>query len=313
MSSSSSTPRGTAKPAPKKAPRFTVLTPDGAKARSSPQSNPIPPPQQQPPSISSATTTTSNPLPSSSSSSASASSQPNPSSSTGPAPRKPFFSPFANLRARYATLPTPVRRTFRVLRILAPIIPIGLFFSEHMLQVMWVRGPSMTPYLNEDYDQMHTKSDMVLVNMWPWGGAGWPWERKRRLERGMVVTFRSPANPSHIAIKRVVGLPGDRITTREPCMKPSQIVPFNHLWLEGDAQDPKRSLDSNTYGPVSLSLITGRVMAVLSPRWRWLRWENWEDGAVEGDVEGRFGDNYRLDVRQRVLKEAVKTERPDFV
>lgn len=51
-----------------------------------------------------------------------------------------------------------------------------------------MRGPSMTPYLNEDYAQMHTKSDMVLVNMWPWGG--WPWERKRRLERGMVVTFR---------------------------------------------------------------------------------------------------------------------------
>lgn len=48
----------------------------------------------------------------------------------------------------------------------------------------------MTPYLNEDYDQMHTKMDMVLVNMWPWAGAGWPWERRRRLERGMVVTFR---------------------------------------------------------------------------------------------------------------------------
>lgn len=48
----------------------------------------------------------------------------------------------------------------------------------------------MTPYLNEDYDTMHTKSDMVLVNMWPFGGAGWPWQRQRRLERGMVVTFR---------------------------------------------------------------------------------------------------------------------------
>lgn len=55
---------------------------------------------------------------------------------------------------------------------------------------MWVRGPSMTPFLNKDYETMHTKSDMVLVNMWPFGGAGWPWERKRRLERGMIVTFR---------------------------------------------------------------------------------------------------------------------------
>ena len=65
-----------------------------------------------------------------------------------------------------------------------------IFFSEHICQIMWVRGPSMTPCLNEDYDVMHTKSDMVLVNMWPVGGAGWPWQRQRRLERGMVVTFR---------------------------------------------------------------------------------------------------------------------------
>lgn len=54
---------------------------------------------------------------------------------------------------------------------------------------MWVRGPSMTPYLNEEYEQMQTKSDMVLVSMWPWRLV-WPWERERRLERGMVVTFR---------------------------------------------------------------------------------------------------------------------------
>ncbi|PYI06032.1 LexA/Signal peptidase [Aspergillus sclerotiicarbonarius CBS 121057] len=192
---------------------------------------------------------------------------------------------------------------------LLPLVPIGLFFSEHVLQVMWVRGPSMTPYLNEDYEQMQTKSDVVLVNMWGGGGL-WPWERKRRLERGIVVTFRSPANPRHMAIKRIVGLPGDQITTREPCMKETQIVPYNHVWLEGDAKDPKRTLDSNSYGPVSISLITGRVMAVLHPRWRWLDWSGWENGVVEGDVERKFGEDYRQEVRDRVLKEAVKLERP---
>lgn len=57
-----------------------------------------------------------------------------------------------------------------------------------------MRGPSMTPYLNEDYEEMHTKSDMVLVNKWPWSGASWPFGRKRRLERGMVVTFRYVIN-----------------------------------------------------------------------------------------------------------------------
>ncbi|EIT79454.1 peptidase S24/S26A/S26B/S26C [Aspergillus flavus] len=265
-------------------PKYQVLTPEAAKLRSQFGSSPSPPP---PPS------STAPPL-----------AQPAPEP-----PRKPF-SLFSHFRSRYATLPVPVRTGLRVLRILAPIVPIGLFFSEHVLGVMWVSGPSMTPYLNEDYEQMHTKRDMVLVNMWPWGGAGWPWERTRRLERGMVVTFRSPANPGHIAIKRVVGLPGDRITTRDPCMKPSQIVPFNHVWLEGDAADPKRSLDSNTYGPVSISLITGRVMAVMYPRFRMLKWTDWEQGLVEGDVERKLGDNYRHEVRDRVSKEAVKLERP---
>ncbi|ODM14850.1 hypothetical protein SI65_09602 [Aspergillus cristatus] len=245
-----------------------VLAPEVAKSRSSKPSASSPSPSE----------------PAAASSSAANQSHPHTFSHSHPSNttyKRPSF--FSRFRKTYTTLPSQVRTTARVLRFLVPAIPIGIFFSEHVFQVMWVRGPSMTPYLNEDYETMHTKSDMVLVNMWPWGGSGWPWERKRRLERGMVVTFRSPANPAHTAIKRVVGLPGDRITTRDPCMKTSQIVPFNHVWLEGDAEDPRKSLDSNTYGPVSVSLITGRVMAVLWPRWRLLNWADWERGVVEGD------------------------------
>jgi inner membrane protease subunit 2 len=77
----------------------------------------------------------------------------------------------------------------RVARVLAPLLPISLWFSEHVYQVMWVRGPSMMPYLNENYEEMNTASDMVLVNMWPWEKI-WPGQTSRRLERGMVVTFR---------------------------------------------------------------------------------------------------------------------------
>lgn len=124
---------------------------------------------------------------------------------------------------------------------------------------------------------------------------------------------RSPANSSHIAIKRVVGLPGDRVSTREPCMKATQIVPFNHVWLEGDAEDPRRTLDSNTYGPVSISLITGRVVGVLAPRMRWLNWQDWETGKVDdAGPSTRPGDIYRQSVRDRVVKEAVRLEQPTF-
>lgn len=103
--------------------------------------------------------------------------------------------------------------------------------------------------------------------------------------------------------------------TRQPCLKPTQIVPFNHVWLEGDAEDARKSLDSNTYGPVSVSLITGRVFAVLGPRARWLNWSDWEKES--GSADGAKPDNkqvienqYRQDVRDRVLKEAVKLEQP---
>lgn len=206
---------------------------------------------------------------------------------------------------------------------------MGIFFSEHIAQIMWVRGPSMTPYLNEGYEQTNTNSDMVLVNLFPFSAGIRSMGKKRtRLERGMIVTFRfvypsylfskkkkrrslisarSPANPNHIAIKRIIGLPGDRIITREPCLKHTQIVPFNHIWVEGDAEDPSKSLDSNTYGPVSVNLITGRVEAVLWPRPRWLRWTDWENGA---DADADADDHYREEVRKRVVKEAVKLHSP---
>ncbi|KAL4865068.1 hypothetical protein BDV12DRAFT_211279 [Aspergillus spectabilis] len=273
-------------------PKARVLSPEGAKGRTflRPQSPPAP---TQPP--------TSSPLPD-------IKTRPNPS------PSSPRLSLLSFLRTRYASLPQPARRTLHTLKYLAPILPIGLFIREHILQAVYVNGPSMTPYLNEEYETMHTKKDWLLINMWPFGGAGFglPWgqERKRRLERGMIVMFRSPADPTHLAIKRIIGLPGDRIRTREPCAKESQIVPFNHVWVEGDVQDPRKSLDSNTYGPVSISLISGRAIAVVSPRFRWLDWTSWERGVVEGDTEGRFGDSYRAEVRERVGKGAVKLERP---
>lgn len=88
-------------------------------------------------------------------------------------------------------------------------------------------------------------------------------------------------------------------------------MPFNHVWLEGDAEDPRKSLDSNTYGPVSISLITGRVIAVLWPRTRLLRWWEWDSDGNGDSKDRESGERrYGTAVRERVLKEAVKLERP---
>ncbi|KAK2754698.1 hypothetical protein FQN54_006831 [Arachnomyces sp. PD_36] len=214
-----------------------------------------------------------------------------------PKPNTTTFSFRSRFRSRF-TLPPTFKRTFRVLGILLPIIPIGLVFSEHVAQVMWVRGPSMTPYLNEEYATSNLKSDMVLVNMWRPG---------RELKRGMVVTFRSPSNPAHTAIKRIIALPGDRVTTRSPCLKDTQIIPWNHVWVEGDADDPKKSLDSNTYGPVSMSLISGRVVGVLWPRPRELKWWDWDEERGAG-----VGGKQREGVRGRVEERVVDVSEPSL-
>ncbi|PGH34523.1 signal peptidase I [[Emmonsia] crescens] len=165
-----------------------------------------------------------------------------------------------------------------------------VLLSDHLVQVMWVNGPSMTPCLNEGYGETHLVKDMILVKKW---------EPARSLRRGMVVTFPSHLNPSQTTIKRIIALPGDRVTPRNQTGGSAQIVPWNHVWVEGDVADAKKTMDSNTYGPVSMSLISGRVMCVLWPRMKMLRWDDWAREGGEGAAK-----------RLRVEEDAVKIEKP---
>ncbi|KAI9681593.1 MAG: hypothetical protein M1829_000790 [Trizodia sp. TS-e1964] len=131
--------------------------------------------------------------------------------------------------------------------------PALIFFNDNIYQIMSITGPSMSPELSPNY---HTEGrrDRVLARMW---------KPEKGLERGMIVSFWSPINPSRMAVKRVVALEGDLVQTRAPYPFPMERVPHGHVWLEGDEE--MRSLDSNTYGPVSQSLITARITHVLWP------------------------------------------------
>lgn len=86
-----------------------------------------------------------------------------------------------------------------------------------------------------------------------------------------------------MAVKRVVALEGDVVRTRAPYPVATVRVPHGHVWVEGDGP-PGTSLDSNTYGPVSRRLLTGRVTHVALPlrklgRVRW--WEHERRPVVE--------------------------------
>lgn len=85
----------------------------------------------------------------------------------------------------------------------------------------------------------------------------------QRLSRGDLVTYISPLDPSRIVCKRVIGLPGDVV-----CVDPTGqiapstehvVVPKGHLWMSGDNAEMSR--DSRHYGPVSMALVKGKLIA----------------------------------------------------
>jgi inner membrane protease subunit 2 len=157
--------------------------------------------------------------------------------------------------------------------VIATWVPAVIFFNENVGEVTQINGPSMYPYLNTSYNESMSK-DICWVNKW---------KPTSKMQRGMLITFRyfsssvfrishadlnrSPSNPESLAIKRIIALPEDRVITRAPYPTPIADIPANHVWVEGDNKDGTKTLDSNYYGPISMSLIEGRVTRVLWP-WR---------------------------------------------
>lgn len=104
----------------------------------------------------------------------------------------------------------------------------------------------------------------------------------------------NPLKPEALAVKRVIGVEGD-IVLLDPKRRPKAKegpeppaarawdhwcgqakVPEGHVWVEGD--NWRESHDSNYYGPISKSLVTGRAVAVVGPPSRfWMRpWEGFK-------------------------------------
>ncbi|QPG95023.1 hypothetical protein C2857_007515 [Epichloe festucae Fl1] len=133
-------------------------------------------------------------------------------------------------------------------------IPVVAWFNLHVAELTLVDGASMHPFMNEDKDST-LRRDVIL---------NYKWSPQESLERGMIVTLRSPVHPEVTAVKRVVALEGDVVKTKQPYPISTVRIPQGHVWVEGDGP-PRSSLDSNTYGPVSKRLLTGRVTHIMYP------------------------------------------------
>lgn len=136
--------------------------------------------------------------------------------------------------------------------------------------------PTINPECTSDHDKTY-RPTWVLVQKW---GPNTYRDTQRRIaagekvrgkyDRGQLIVYATPHDPERVALKRIVALPGDTViplpgypgTDGEPI-----IVPYNHLWVEGDINDRKKSVDSNYFGPISQHLVKGKVLALWSPWW----------------------------------------------
>ncbi len=149
---------------------------------------------------------------------------------------------------------------------LAIIIPIRYF----LIQPFYVKGASMEPNF---YDHEYLIIDEITY-------------RFTAPQRGDIIVFRYPKNPQEYFIKRLIGLPGEKIQIKdgevyiynkdnsggmklaEPYLAPGTktyglseepiTLEANQGYVLGDNRNSSK--DSRSFGPVSRDLIIGRVL-----------------------------------------------------
>jgi signal peptidase I len=155
------------------------------------------------------------------------------------------------------------------LTIILIVVPIRTFVAQPFI----VNGESMFPTFDN--------GEYLIIDEFSY--------HLRTPERGEVVVFRYPKDPSKFFIKRIIGLPGETVTVRGTTVsvtdESGKTVTFDdslasytdNTWgtnvtttlgsgeyfVMGDNRN--RSLDSRSWGPVEEKLIKGRVFARLFP------------------------------------------------
>jgi len=166
----------------------------------------------------------------------------------------------------------PARRTSSLvamwLRDLAISLCISAFVIIFLYQPVKVEGTSMLPGLEDQ--------ERIFINKFVY--------RLEPIARGDVVVFHYPRDPSKSYIKRVVGIPGDRVVidngrvfvNGDPLPEPyvpwqyrdfrslsETVVPPHSYFVLGDHRS--LSNDSREFGPVADRFISGKAVFIYWP------------------------------------------------
>jgi len=124
-----------------------------------------------------------------------------------------------------------------LLRDLVFALMLAALVVVFVVQPVKVEGTSMLPRLHDGERIFVNK--LIYYDEYRWAP---------KIERGDIVVFWFPDDPSKSYIKRVIGLPGERVEIREG------QVHINGSLLEEKYLDPKSNLSTRSLAPVDVRL-----------------------------------------------------------
>ncbi len=169
------------------------------------------------------------------------------------------------------------------------LIAVGMiiFINTFVFQAYYVAGDSMKPDFHDGDYLLANKIPMSLHSLTSLFGD----KSEVKINRGDVLIFKSPLNKELFYIKRVLALPGERITLKggvftvynneypagfvlnetyiDPQYKTQlevdQVVASGNLFVVGDNRAPNASSDSRDWGQLSEKNISGVAFFRLLP------------------------------------------------
>ncbi len=161
---------------------------------------------------------------------------------------------------------------------LASVLVVGLFIITFCLQAFEIPSSSME---NTLLIGDHVFVDRVLLSP----ATRWfPLIPYRQVQRGDIVVFLSPAEPGLYVVKRVIGIPGDRIHLRDKT-----------VYRNGQRLQEPYAIHNDTYDPYrdNFPAVPPSEAANVTPEWQLTMRQHLQEGdlVVPPDSYFAMGDN----------------------